>query len=141
MIEFNATIIVAMISFVVFMFIMNAIFYKPILNIIRKRDSYIEQNYADAKEFTQKAQVLTEEHSQKLNAAKENERQKSTQILEELQNESFEKIQEAKEKSKDEIQQKKDLLTKEKNNVQEKINNEVIPNLASLITEKILNKG
>ena len=47
MFEFNATLIVAMISFVVFMFIMNAIFYRPILNIIKKRDDYINSNYED----------------------------------------------------------------------------------------------
>lgn len=141
MIEFNATLIVAMLSFVVFMFIMNAIFYKPILNIIRKRETYIDQNYTDAKDFNQKAQDLAEDHDQKLNEAKEIERQKNVQVLEELQNRSFDKIQKAKENSRDEIQQKKDILTQEKNGVQERINNEIVPDVASLITEKILNKG
>ena len=49
MFEFNATLIVAMFSFVVFMFIMNAIFYRPILNIIRKRENYVNDNYEAAK--------------------------------------------------------------------------------------------
>ena len=55
MIEFNATFLIAMLSFVVFILIMNAIFYQPILNIIRKRDDYIDSNYADSKELLEKA--------------------------------------------------------------------------------------
>ena len=47
MLEFNATFIVAIISFAVFIVIMNAIFYRPILEIIKKRDDYINSNYFD----------------------------------------------------------------------------------------------
>ena len=55
MIEFNATFLVAMLSFVVFIMIMNAIFYRPILNIMRKRDEYINSNYDEAKELSEQA--------------------------------------------------------------------------------------
>ena len=49
MLEFNATFIVAMLSFIVFITIMNAIFYKPILSVIEKRKDFIDSNYIDAK--------------------------------------------------------------------------------------------
>ena len=42
MMEFNATFLIAMLSFVVFIMIMNAIFYNPILSIIRKREGLAE---------------------------------------------------------------------------------------------------
>ena len=58
MIEFNATFLVAMLSFVVFIMIMNAIFYRPILNIMRKRDEYINSNYDEAKELSEQAEKL-----------------------------------------------------------------------------------
>ena len=45
MVEFNATFLIAMLSFVVFIMIMNAIFYNPILDIMRKREEYINSNY------------------------------------------------------------------------------------------------
>lgn len=48
MLEFNATFIVALISFIVFIIIMNAIFYCPILNIVKKRDDYLNSNYLEA---------------------------------------------------------------------------------------------
>lgn len=41
MLEFNATLIVAMISFIVFMVIMNAILYKPISRIQKEREEFI----------------------------------------------------------------------------------------------------
>ena len=47
MFEFNATFLVAMISFVVFIIIMNAILYKPILSIIEERQAYIDKNNND----------------------------------------------------------------------------------------------
>ncbi len=58
MIEFNATFLVAMLSFVVFILIMNAIFYNPILGIIRKREDYISSNYEDSKRFEEDATTV-----------------------------------------------------------------------------------
>jgi predicted PurR-regulated permease PerM len=58
MIEFNATFLVAMFSFVLFILIMNAIFYRPILNIIRKREDYIASNTESVQKFEQKAEEL-----------------------------------------------------------------------------------
>ena len=42
--EFDATFIVSIISFIVFVLIMNKILYQPILDIIEKRRSYFEDN-------------------------------------------------------------------------------------------------
>ena len=42
--EINATILVSAISFIVFIFIMNKILYKPVLEIIEKRQNYIYAN-------------------------------------------------------------------------------------------------
>lgn len=49
MLEFNATFLVSMISFIVFIIIMNAIFYKPILGVIEEREKFINDHYNDAK--------------------------------------------------------------------------------------------
>ena len=66
MIEFNATFIVAMLSFVLFIMIMNAIFYKPVLNIMRKREEYINSNYQEAKEFSQRAEEFNTQRNEKI---------------------------------------------------------------------------
>lgn len=61
MLEFNATFLVSMISFIVFIIIMNAIFYKPILGVIEERENFINDHYNDAKNSKDKAQSLLEQ--------------------------------------------------------------------------------
>lgn len=46
--EFNATFLISAISFIIFVFIMNAIFYEPVINIIEKRKKFIEDNENEA---------------------------------------------------------------------------------------------
>ena len=48
--EINATILVSAISFIVFIFIMNKILYKPVLEIMEKRQNYIDANKNEADE-------------------------------------------------------------------------------------------
>ena len=56
--EINATILVSAISFIVFIFIMNKILYKPVLEIMEKRQNYIDANKNEADEHHKKAQQL-----------------------------------------------------------------------------------
>lgn len=136
MIEFNATFLVAMLSFSVFIIIMNAIFYNPILSIIKKRDEYIESNYQNSKEHNEKAQLLDKEYEEKLNDAKENGRHKVALALENAQKKSFEKTQKAKEDIRNDIQIKKDELTAEKNELQKKLESESVQDIAQTIVSK-----
>ncbi len=138
MIEFNATFLIAMLSFVVFIFIMNAIFYRPVLNIIRKRDNYIKDNYSQAKAYTKQAQDLADEYEEKLSAEKEKGRKIAAQTLDEAQKKSFAKTQEAKEISKEKIQTQKDALKSEKETLQNTVNTDVVSNIAASITSKII---
>ena len=138
MIEFNATLIVAILSFVVFMFIMNAIFYRPILNIIRKREDYIDTNYKDAKDITKKAQEITDEYNEKLSNAKDEARHNVASRIDEIQKEEFAKVQQAKENSKLEIQSGKETIEAATFELKEKVNTEVVAAIAQDITAKIL---
>ena len=47
--EFDATFLIALLSFLLFIFIMNKIFYAPVLKIMQERQSFVEQNYDSAK--------------------------------------------------------------------------------------------
>lgn len=140
MIEFNATLLVAMLSFIVFMFIMNAIFYRPILSIIKKREDYINSNYNDAKTIAQNAQQITDEYNEKLELSKDEARKQTALKIEQVQRDEFAKIQKAKDESKIEIQSKKETLEQDKNELKEKVDSEVIQSLASDITHKITGK-
>ena len=58
MLEFNATFFIAMVSFVVFMVIMNAILYKPIERIVKERQDLIDKNHQKAQTAKEKYDVL-----------------------------------------------------------------------------------
>ena len=140
MIEFNATFLVAMLSFVVFIMIMNAIFYRPVLNIMRKRESYINSNYNDAKNNTEEAQKLDSQRADKIQATQNQCRTNIKNIVEEAQNIASKNTQEARAKVKDEIQSRKDSLTRESEALECALKSGLVADLASSITSKLLGK-
>lgn len=137
MIEFNATFIVAMLSFVLFILIMNSIFYNPILSIIRKRDEYINSNYSEAKTLKDTAQSLNEEREIKINQTKENCRQNLMSVVDKVQSDAGQKIKIARDHSKAAIQTGKDDVHAKEEEVKNTIKTEVINDLASSIVSKI----
>lgn len=137
MFEFNATIIVAMISFVVFMFIMNAIFYRPILDIIKKREDYINSNYKDSEQLEKSADEFKQTHAQKIKETQDRCRQEFKEKISEVQNLASAEVRNARENSKTEIQTGKDNLYEKENILKENLKNTVVGDLASEITKKI----
>ncbi len=140
MIEFNATFLVAMLSFVIFIMIMNAIFYRPVLNIMRKREEYINSNYDEAKNNTEEAQKLDSQRADKIQATQNQCRTDIKNIVEEAQNVASKNAQDARAKVKDEIQSRKDSLTRESEALEGALKSGVVTDLASSITSKLLGK-
>ncbi len=135
MIEFNGTFIVSIISFVVFIFIMNAIFYNPVLSVIKKRDDYISSNYTDAETNNQCAQDLKNKYEYEYENAKLNSRKKMNAQVEESQGYANERIHKARAQAKSEIQTRKDALNIQKNDLINSVNTD---DLSNLIVNKIL---
>lgn len=138
MIEFNATFIVAMLSFVVFIFIMNAIFYKPVLNIMRKREEYITGNYSEAKENSEKAQHFDSERAEQIQKTQETCRVKIKDAVEKAQNEASKVTQSAREEVKSQIQAQKDSLYKAGKELEDNVKKNVVSDLANSITSKLI---
>ena len=56
MMEFNlSTFILEIINFLILIWILQRLFYKPLLEIIAKRKQFIDQSLADAKTMQQQA--------------------------------------------------------------------------------------
>lgn len=138
MVEFNATFIIAILSFVVFIIIMNAIFYNPILNIMRKREEYINSNYDEAKDFNEKAEEYTKQYDSKIKETQNSCRMNIRNIVEEAHKKANEKTQTAREQSKIDIQARKDNLSKDEENLKNIVKNTVVKDLASTIESKLL---
>lgn len=67
--EFNATFLVSAISFILFVFLMNKIFYAPLEKIIYEREKLVDDTLNEAKKSREMATGLLEERERKLNKA------------------------------------------------------------------------
>lgn len=140
MIEFNATFLVAMLSFVVFIMIMNAIFYRPILNIMRKRDEYINSNYDEAKELSEQAEKLDIKKAETIQQTQNECRTEIKNVVENAQGLASKNVQDARTDVKNEIQLKKDSLVRESEALEGVLKSSVVTDLASSITSKFMSK-
>ncbi len=140
MIEFNATFLVAMLSFVVFIMIMNAIFYRPILNIMRKRDEYINSNYDEAKKLSEQAEKLDIEKAETIQQTQNECRTEIKNVVENAQGLASKNVQDARTEVKNEIQLKKDSLVRESEALEGVLKSSVVTDLASSITSKFMSK-
>ncbi len=83
MLEFNATFFIAMISFVIFMIIMNAILYKPLDRIVRERRDLIDKNNLKAKIAQEKTDILKKWQVSSMEKAQKSSRETYQKILNE----------------------------------------------------------
>jgi len=74
--DFNATLPLVALQFVVLMFALNVIFYAPIMKILDDRDVYIRDTLKDASDILLKADNMSTDYEQKLADAR-----KQSQIL------------------------------------------------------------
>jgi F-type H+-transporting ATPase subunit b len=68
--DFNATLPLIAFHFVVFMVLLNAIFYKPVTKILDNRDEYIRNSLTTASTALNKADKLTLQYEQELSHAR-----------------------------------------------------------------------
>lgn len=112
--DFNATLPLMAVQFLVLAVVLNAIFYKPLGKAIDERAEYIRNNQSQAKERLEKAKILAQQYEQQLGDA----RRESSSIIAiaeaDAQKTGAEQIaiaqkeaQQAREKAQTEIEQEK----------------------------------
>lgn len=140
MFEFNATFLIAMVSFVLFIIIMNKILYEPILSVINERQDYIDKNNNAALDSKNMTKSILDDKEKKLNdaaiASKKliserviQENNTSAKLTEDARIKSLSDIDSAKKDLQHEVEQTKEAL---KNNVKD---------LAENISSKILGEN
>lgn len=137
MLEFNATFIIAMISFVIFILIMNWIFYKPILGVIEEREKFINDHYNDAKNSKDKADNLLKNKEERLNKTLSDSRKIVAGKVNEANENAKTLTEEAKKASQNKISDAKTNLSSEEKNTTEALKDSV-KDLAENISSKIL---
>jgi F-type H+-transporting ATPase subunit b len=70
MFDFNATLPLMALQFLLLAALLNVIFYKPLTKVLDDRDNYIRTNNLDARERLAKAESLTKDYEQQLASAR-----------------------------------------------------------------------
>ncbi|NEO88754.1 MAG: F0F1 ATP synthase subunit B' [Moorea sp. SIO3G5] len=114
MFDFDATLPLMALQFLVLTVVLNAIFYKPLTKTLDERDEYIRNQESDAKERLSKAEKMAKEYEEQLGqarkqsqaviaAAQEDARKMAAQAIAEAQQEA----QAERAKAQEEIDQQK----------------------------------
>lgn len=108
--EFNATFLATIITFILFVFIMNKILYRPILGIMDERKSFIDSNYKCADENNTKSEELVAEKEAKLDDAKDDARGKYLEAVDEFKNQKADIISDAQKVASEELERSREEL-------------------------------
>ncbi|MGL5871745.1 MAG: F0F1 ATP synthase subunit B' [Xenococcaceae cyanobacterium] len=81
MFEFDATMPLMAVQFLLLAVVLNAVFYKPLTKTLDERDEYIRKNDADARERLAKSEMLVKQYEQQISDA----RKQSQTIVEQAQ--------------------------------------------------------
>lgn len=84
--EFNGTFLVTIISFVLFVFVMNKILYEPINNIVAQRREFVDENLRTADINHKKANEISAQKEEKLKGARNDARNKYSDAVVDFKN-------------------------------------------------------
>ena len=135
--EFDATFLIAVISFIVFVIIMNKIFYAPILKVMQERQKVVEDNFNAAKELNEETQKHTEYHNSELEKSREEARQKIAAASQQFKQERSQEISEYKTELYGNIVKEKETLKNSALEAKEILKDNVV-DIAKEISHKLL---
>ena len=139
MLELDGTLIIAMISFIVFALIMNEVLYKPVLKIIEERKAYIAANTAAEQKAAKETRDYTEKRDYELEESKKEARLTVSEGTVKFKTKQRELIKEFSENQRNMIEAEKQQLQIEAGNAKTVLNNSA-NELADIITDKVLRK-
>lgn len=135
--EFNATFLVSIISFIVFTWIMNMIFYKPLENVINERQEFIDETTKVARNMSEEADKISADREQRLSKANEATKQVINDNVSKAKEQAKLRTDEAKKQSSESIVSAKNDLNSQAEQTKELLKGN-IKELAESISQKIL---
>ncbi|NES17611.1 MAG: F0F1 ATP synthase subunit B' [Symploca sp. SIO3E6] len=137
MFDFDATLPLMAVQFLLLAAVLNAIFYKPLTKVIEERASYIRTNETEARERLSKAEELANQYEQQLGEA----RRQSQAIIESAQAEAkkiaAQKIAEAEQEAQAQREQAQREIEEQKQQAMSSLEQQVDA-LTRQILEKLL---
>ncbi len=135
--EFNATFLVTIVSFIVFVFLMNKILYEPMLKIVSERKTFIDGNLQAADENHKKAEEISNKKEERLNGARNDAKNLYSKSVSEFKSQKDDIVKQAQEDSDREFSQANDNLVNISNETKEGLKSRM-SDLANDIVEKVI---
>ena len=135
--EFNGTFLATIITFIVFVILMNKVLYVPILSIMEERKSIIDENYKSAQENDAKSAELTAGKEEKLSQAKDEAKGKYNETVDEFKAQRDETVANAHNSAKEELERSGIELENVSNEVKNSLKGSMA-DLANDIVEKVI---
>ena len=138
--EINATIFVTTISFIIFIFIMNAILYKPVMQIMEKRQKYIDDNQNAANDSRNKAKALLQDKDNKVADAQRKSRDIVAAKADAVKQERARVVSDAKQNAENYFSEQKQSLLQQKEESSKQMA-DAVADLANRLTTKLMGEG
>lgn len=135
--EFNATFLISALSFIVFVFIMNAIFYQPVMKIMEERNAFINKNEQDAMKANADSEEISKQKQNELSKARAEAKVSVDEGSEKFKTENKAVIETFAADQKHKTETEKNKLNNEAINSQQELN-QSSENISKMITNKIL---
>ena len=137
--DFNATLPLMAIQFILLTVALTFVFYKPVAKVIDERETYINNNLTTASEKLIKADELYKEYDEQLKTARANAQAVIAESEKEAKDIVASEIDQARKDAADLIQQTNKELEAQKSLALQKLETQV-EELSQLIKEKLLGK-
>jgi F-type H+-transporting ATPase subunit b len=139
-IEINYTLLVQLVNFIVFVFILNALLYKPILAKLREREAKIRGDREQADELIKRAEESEEQHQKALAAARQTAGQEKAVLLAEAKKTEAGILDKARNEAAAIVDNMKKAIEAEAAQARSALQKEMTP-LARSIAQKILGRS
>ncbi|MCL1472964.1 F0F1 ATP synthase subunit B' [Argonema antarcticum] len=137
MFDFDATLPLMAVQFLLLAVLLNAIFYKPLTKVLDDRDNYIRTNEAQARERLSKAEMLAKQYEEQL----ANARRQSQNLIAIAQDDARKigatKIAEAQKEAQAQREQAQSEIDRQKQEAMQRLE-EQVDSLSRQILEKLL---
>nr|YP_010338078.1 ATP synthase CFO B' subunit subunit II [Erythrolobus coxiae]UNJ17663.1 ATP synthase CFO B' subunit subunit II [Erythrolobus coxiae] len=133
--DFNATLPLLMIQFLVLMVILNILYYKPIIKVLDERDEYIRTSLTTASTNLTRANELTKQYEEELAEARKKAQGIISTSKKEAQDIVYKNIQEAQKDAENIVAQASKQL-----NIQKEEALKTLESQVDILSEKIKDK-
>jgi F-type H+-transporting ATPase subunit b len=139
-IQINITLLVQVINFLILLFILNAILYKPLLGIVRQREAKIQGDRDKAGELAKEVEDQENRHQEELAQARQTAAQEKAALLAVAKKEESAILDKARKEAGTIVEDMKGSIQAEAAEVRKSLQAEMSP-LANSIAEKILGRA